>query len=130
MKIKEMNEKLVNEWQIDTWYYMCHKEWQIEKKIPINEHQYYKFTIAFSKHYFEECYKLKMYVERCTIDGAFATSHGLGKQLNLTENIYKRRNFNELVKASMLYPTEILQQYLNDNKFEFVSGGGLIVEEW
>lgn len=130
MKIKEMNEKLSNNWAINTWFYMCHKEWQIEKRITIDDTHCYKFTIAYSKRYSDTNYKLKLYVNRCTQDGAFEVSHGLGKQLDLTENIYKQRSFNNLLKASALYPTEILQQYLNDNKFEFVSGGGIIVEQW
>lgn len=130
MKINELNAKLVNGWKVDTWYYICHKEKQIEKIIPINEIEYYRFTINYSKSYSDPLYKMVMYLSKWKKEGDFSTSHGLGKKLDLTQNIYKQRNFNKLADASILYTTEVLQKYIEENRFNMVSGGGLIVEEW
>lgn len=116
-QIEDVKNKCGNGFELDLQYLMFHKEKQLEKKVFINDNQYLRYTLFFSKNYkgYNKTIEIGMRISKYTIQGDYATSQGLGQRFTIEEGL-TRKSFNHLMELT--HTIDLSQYEINNEKLE------------
>lgn len=93
-QIKKINEKCQNGWRLDLQYFVFHSEKQLIKRIKIDEEDYLEFSLGYDWNN-KIILRISKFYHRAGDD--FATSSGLGKRKELTEQ-QKQKSISKLIE--------------------------------
>ena len=117
-QIKKWESECKNDFKFDVQYYIFHNEKTLEKIIKLDETNFLKVHLMFYNKY--EDYKQVGYYINVNIskwhnDGSMSVSHGLGINYKLNNEIYQKRSFKELQKATEMITDEIIMSIYNQD---------------
>lgn len=116
--IEKWESECKNNFKFDLRYWLYHNEKTLEKTVKLDGKTYLKAHIMFYnkyENYRTVGYYININISKWYIEGEMATSHGLGINYKLNDEIYQRRNFKELQKATELINDELIMSIYNQD---------------
>lgn len=102
-KIKEINEGCGNEFKLDIQYYVCYKEYALEKYDLIGNDLYKKYRLSFREHFdrvtneygcsypkYDGTYDIVLNVNHSRKEHQMIITEGLGKDILLEKGITRK----------------------------------------
>lgn len=121
--VERYNEGCKNGFKFDIQYYLYHNEKTIVKDIKLDEEHFVRAHITFYNKY--ENYRQVGYYINVNIskwyhkkDDNFASSSGLGVNIKINDNIYQKKSFKEIQKASENLTDDYIIECSNINQKE------------
>ena len=117
-QIKKWEKDCKNGFEFDLRYWLFHQEKTLEKTIKLDEKTYLKAHLMYYEKY--ENYKyigyyINVNISKYYIEGEMAVSHGLGINYKVNNEIYQKRSFKELQKATEIITDEIIMSIYNQD---------------
>lgn len=94
-QIENINNKCMNDWRLDTQYYLFHNEKTLIKQIKLDNEHYLEFALRYNYKNQISLHISKYYHKE---GDYFASSTGLGKSRVLSETQATRKNINNLIE--------------------------------
>ncbi|MBO5349038.1 MAG: hypothetical protein J6A89_04390 [Clostridia bacterium] len=110
-QIKSINSKCLNDWRLDTEYFIFHNEKTLIKHIQLDNEHYLEFKLRYNYKNQISLHISKFYHKQ---GDYFASSNGLGKNKVLNETQAKRKNVNDLIEFTKTLTDDELMQ-INKN---------------
>lgn len=120
-KIKKINEGCANGFKLDIQYYVCYKEYSLEKYDLISDNIYKKYRLSFREHYdyitneygckypkYDGTYDIYLNINHSRKEEKMIITEGLGKDI-LLENGITRKTIKRLQEWSNKLDIESLE---------------------
>ena len=121
-KIKEINEGCKNNFQLDIQYYVCYKEYSLEKYDLIGNDLYKKYRLSYREHFdrvtneygcsypkYDGTYDIVLNINHSRKENKMIITEGLGKDILLEKGITRKaiKNLQEWTKKLDLENLEV-----------------------
>lgn len=117
-QIKKWESECKNDFKFDLRYWLYHNEKTLEKTVKLDEKTYLKAHLSFYnkyENYKQVGYYINVNISKWHIEGEMATSHGLGISYKVNDEIYQKRSFKELQKATEMITSEMIMSIYNQD---------------
>ena len=115
-QIKKWESECKNDFKFDIRYWMYHQEKTLTKRINLDDKTYLEVHLMFYnkyENYRQVGYYINVNISKYYIEGEMAVSHGLGISYKLNNEIYQKRSFKELQKATAFINNDLIMSIYN-----------------